>query len=168
MTAGKKKTIIMWALVLLNVAGFIDAVYLAMKTLIGSPIVCYSFSGCDSVAQSKYSTILGVPLSVLGAVFYAINDYSMATYSIGERDLRDDKRNVGRAVFRISRTLQIVMTQGVLLLYFRLARGRLRHQTATWLSLLHHDIIVTCKTRYDIVSRYNETINHPVGSIFCW
>jgi len=56
----------------LSITGFVDSVYLALKTLFGSPITCSAFSGgCDIVAQSKYSDFLGVPISMLGVLFYA-------------------------------------------------------------------------------------------------
>ena len=50
--------------------GFADAIYLTMKRLAASPVVCYVASGCDKVAQSVYEAVLGIPLSALGALFY--------------------------------------------------------------------------------------------------
>lgn len=80
----KVNSIIIWTLLALSVAGFIDAVYLTMKRLIGSPVTCYAFSGCDIVAQSKYSALLGIPLSLLGALFYAAT-IVLLTYYLQKR-----------------------------------------------------------------------------------
>lgn len=71
MDGNRKKPIIIWTMLALSVAGFMDAVYLWIKAIVGSPVTCYAFGGCDTVAQSKYSLLLGIPLSLLGAVFYA-------------------------------------------------------------------------------------------------
>ena len=66
-----KKNLTIWAILALSIIGFIDSVYLALKTLFGSPITCSAFGGCDVVAQSEYSAMLGVPLSMFGVLFYA-------------------------------------------------------------------------------------------------
>ncbi|OGM94704.1 hypothetical protein A2524_02300 [Candidatus Wolfebacteria bacterium RIFOXYD12_FULL_48_21] len=67
-----KKNLTIWAILALSTIGFIDSVYLALKILLSSPITCSAFGGgCDIVAQSKYSAIVGVPLSMLGVLFYA-------------------------------------------------------------------------------------------------
>ncbi len=52
--------------------GFIDASYLSAKRLLGSPLNCYFFGGCDAVNASPYSILFGVPLSLYGSVFYLL------------------------------------------------------------------------------------------------
>jgi uncharacterized membrane protein len=45
-------------------------VYLTAKRFIGGPIPCFVFTGCDTVAQSPYALLFGVPLSALGIFYY--------------------------------------------------------------------------------------------------
>ncbi len=69
----QKNKLILWTILVLSIAGFIDATYLAMKKLIGSPVTCYAFNnGCGVVDASSYSSIFGIPLSVFGFLFYAV------------------------------------------------------------------------------------------------
>lgn len=51
-------------------AGFIDATYLTVKHYLGGPLTCVFFKGCDVVTNSVYSQIAGVPISLLGALYY--------------------------------------------------------------------------------------------------
>lgn len=94
----KQNSIIIWTLLTLSVVGFVDAVYLTMKRLVGSPITCFAFSGCDTVAQSKFSVLLGIPLSLLGALFYAAT-IVLLTYYLQKRTKRGLQQVVWIAVF---------------------------------------------------------------------
>ena len=94
----KKNSMIMWALLALSTVGFIDAVYLALKRLVGSPVTCIAFSGCDVVAQSKYSLLLGIPLAFLGVVFYAAM-VIMITYYLQRRTKRGLQQVLYLALF---------------------------------------------------------------------
>ncbi|AKM78724.1 MAG: Vitamin K epoxide reductase [Candidatus Wolfebacteria bacterium GW2011_GWC2_46_275] len=93
-----KKNIIIWIMLALSIAGFIDAVYLSIKTIVGSPITCYAFSGCDAVAQSKYSILFGIPLSLLGALFYAAT-IVLITYYLQHRTKRGFQQMTYVAIF---------------------------------------------------------------------
>lgn len=85
-------------MLMLSIVGFADAVYLAIKTMVGSPITCYAFNGCDTVAQSKYSLLFGVPLSLLGALFYATT-IILITYYLQRRTKRGLQNVVYVAIF---------------------------------------------------------------------
>lgn len=50
--------------------GFIDATYLTAKYFSGGPIPCSLLNGCEKVTTSSYATLLGVPVALLGALFY--------------------------------------------------------------------------------------------------
>lgn len=50
--------------------GFIDATYLTVKHFLGTPISCTLLHGCEQVTNSEYSVILGIPLALLGALYY--------------------------------------------------------------------------------------------------
>lgn len=49
--------------------GFIDAVYLTTSHYTGH-ISCSVVSGCQEVLASSYSEIFGIPLALLGALYY--------------------------------------------------------------------------------------------------
>lgn len=56
--------------VLVSLIGFLDSVYLTISHYQGELPACTIVEGCNIVLTSSYSTILGVPISVLGAVYY--------------------------------------------------------------------------------------------------
>ncbi len=60
------------AIFLLVVAllGFADAAYLTVEHYQGTVPPCTIVSGCETVLTSSYSVIAGVPVSLLGALFY--------------------------------------------------------------------------------------------------
>ena len=53
-------------------AGFLDASYLAVKHYLGTPVNCSIFAGCEKVTTSPYSAIGGIPVALLGAIYYII------------------------------------------------------------------------------------------------
>lgn len=57
-------------ILLLSVMGILDATYLTIKRYSRGDINCSIFEGCDFVTASSYSAILGVPVAVLGIIFY--------------------------------------------------------------------------------------------------
>jgi len=61
-----------WAIFFLVVSllGFMDSTYLAVKKLTGSPVTCTIVHGCDTVTSSVYSEIFGIPVALLGSLFY--------------------------------------------------------------------------------------------------
>jgi uncharacterized membrane protein len=59
------------ACLILAIAGFIDACYLIWIKISQNRALCFINAGdCFSVNNSKYSEILGIPVSVLGALTY--------------------------------------------------------------------------------------------------
>ncbi len=62
------------AIIILIVAllGFVDASYLAIKHFQGVIPPCSLVSGCETVLNSSYSEILGIPVSLLGALYYLV------------------------------------------------------------------------------------------------
>jgi uncharacterized membrane protein len=59
------------ALAVLAMAGMGVAAYLTYSHYADQPIMCAGLSGCDAVENSKYSTIIGIPVAVLGTLFCA-------------------------------------------------------------------------------------------------
>lgn len=60
--------------IVLALAGLLDAVYLSDMALTGSELTCTitGLDGCNVVAQSVYSQFLGIPLAVYGVIFYSL------------------------------------------------------------------------------------------------
>ncbi len=76
--------------------GFADATYLTLKHYSGSPITCSLTHGCDIVTTSAYSQILGVPVALLGALYYL----SVILLSIFVLDRKNT--NILRLISRLS------------------------------------------------------------------
>ncbi|MBI4363604.1 MAG: vitamin K epoxide reductase family protein [Candidatus Doudnabacteria bacterium] len=62
----------LYAIVLLILAfgGLLDASYLTAKHYLKTPVFCSVFSGCETVLTSSYAQIAGIPISLLGAIYY--------------------------------------------------------------------------------------------------
>jgi len=67
---------------LLAFIGMIDALFLSIKRNAG-PIPCHVTHGCSDVLTSKYSEVLGIPLSWFGLAFY-ITVLSLAVFKLFE------------------------------------------------------------------------------------
>lgn len=62
-------------LVALSLIGIADSAYLSVHAAAGTPLVCdigAGLDGCNQVANSPYSQILGIPLAYIGLAFYGI------------------------------------------------------------------------------------------------
>lgn len=66
--------------------GFAIAVYLTITRLSGGLPVCGPVKGCEEVALSEYSSILGIPTAALGAAFSAfVALLGLVWWRIGDR-----------------------------------------------------------------------------------
>lgn len=59
-----------WAIIGVAILGFLDAAWLTVAHYFQVPIPCGLVQGCDIVTTSAYSEILGVPVALLGALYY--------------------------------------------------------------------------------------------------
>src|SRR3989344_3660577 len=59
-----------WVIALASLIGFADATFLSVKHFQGTVPPCVLFSGCDTVTTSSYAVIAGVPVALLGVLFY--------------------------------------------------------------------------------------------------
>lgn len=50
--------------------GLVDALYLFAHRISGEPLSCGASGGCNIVAASPHSVLFGIPLSLLGVIFY--------------------------------------------------------------------------------------------------
>ena len=58
-------------IVILAVFNLAVSLYLAITKILGLPVPCTITRGCEVVLNSKYSVLLGVPLPILGIIFYS-------------------------------------------------------------------------------------------------
>lgn len=57
-------------LLLCSLVGFIDATYLTVSHYVNFHLPCVIFTGCETVTNSVYSTMAGIPVALLGSLFY--------------------------------------------------------------------------------------------------
>jgi uncharacterized membrane protein len=61
-----------WSGLVLAGIGFLDSAYLTWVKLFGGTIACAGFGDCETVNNSIYSEIGGIPIAVLGAGAYLV------------------------------------------------------------------------------------------------
>jgi len=55
---------------ILSFFGFADAAYLTAQHYVGFPLECSILDGCELVVTSAYAVVAGVPVALLGALYY--------------------------------------------------------------------------------------------------
>jgi uncharacterized membrane protein len=71
---------------LLSVIGLAVATYLAITKLTGGAPVCGPLQGCETVASSEYSEVVGVPVAVFGVGFSVVLvALTVAWWRLGDR-----------------------------------------------------------------------------------
>lgn len=58
------------AFLVLSFIGFLDASYLTVKHFTGVVPPCLIGGGCEEVTTSRFATIFGIPVALLGALYY--------------------------------------------------------------------------------------------------
>ncbi|HEY0010670.1 MAG TPA: vitamin K epoxide reductase family protein [Candidatus Paceibacterota bacterium] len=68
------RRVLLVSILVLSFLGLADSWYLAQSALTDTALTCgiESLNGCNTVAQSEYSNLFGVPLALYGVAFYAI------------------------------------------------------------------------------------------------
>lgn len=75
-------------LLLVALLGFIDSSYLTIEHFQNSIPPCSLISGCEEVLTSPYSVFLGIPVALLGAIFYLFILIAGSSYIVeGKKDL---------------------------------------------------------------------------------
>jgi len=66
------RTVLLAVLIALALIGLADSLYLSQSAMTDTPLVCdiQGLDDCNTVAESPYSKLLGVPLAVYGLGFY--------------------------------------------------------------------------------------------------
>lgn len=58
------------AFLIVSALGFADAIYLTTQHFLGAPVACSILKGCEQVTTSPYSLIFGIPVALLGSLYY--------------------------------------------------------------------------------------------------
>jgi len=82
----RSKKFAIW-FVVISTLGFFDALYLTISHYSGSGLNCFVLKGCDVVATSQYALMLGVPVALLGAIYY----FFVLLTSIFSLDIQSEK-----------------------------------------------------------------------------
>lgn len=72
MKATTINSILLFTLLVFSIIGITDAGYLTYEHYTQGDIVCLITEGCDVVTTSEYSFIFGIPVSLLGLIYYAM------------------------------------------------------------------------------------------------
>ncbi|MEK7546916.1 MAG: vitamin K epoxide reductase family protein [Patescibacteria group bacterium] len=59
-----------WFFGLFSFVGFADSLYLTIEHYNGASVNCVITSGCDKVLSSEYAVMFGVPLPLIGVIYY--------------------------------------------------------------------------------------------------
>ncbi|MBI5147666.1 MAG: vitamin K epoxide reductase family protein [Parcubacteria group bacterium] len=68
--------------------GLADSVYLTIEHYRGVAAFCLVTAGCDKVLTSAYSEIVGIPLALLGVVFYSVALIAAAYFFYRAKNVR--------------------------------------------------------------------------------
>ncbi len=82
----RRKLIILFAIL-----GLIDAAYLTYHHYANTSMVCVALHGCDYVTTSEYSEIFGIPISLLGILYY-LAIVTLTIISVKAKDTRLTRR----------------------------------------------------------------------------
>lgn len=99
--------------------GLADAAYLAQHVASGLPIICTvaGLSDCNTVAQSPYSRILGIPIAYVGVFYYGIL-FMLAALELVLIDLFLRRVLQGAALVGVVASLGFVLLQGLIIKAF--------------------------------------------------
>ncbi len=59
-----------WLSATLSSVGFIDALYLTFEHYSGGQVTCIVTTGCDKVLTGPYSEVFGIPIALIGVLYY--------------------------------------------------------------------------------------------------
>lgn len=103
-----------WALMAVATVGLLDATVLTQQHYSGKVLPCNITSGCETVLSSKYSVVAGVPLALLGMVFY-FSVLAMAVYYLQTGHAMLKKLLLAAGTVGFLSSLGLVYIQGAVL-----------------------------------------------------
>ena len=75
---------LVWAFLGASFFGVVDTGYLTANRFFGVPLNCTIVHGCDVVTTSSYSAILGIPVALLGLLYY-VAIFFLCVWSLDQR-----------------------------------------------------------------------------------
>ncbi len=72
LSVSKKDFRLRWTSIILSILGLADSIYLAWIKLANATAACAGIGDCESVNNSPYAEIGGIPIAVLGAGAYLL------------------------------------------------------------------------------------------------
>jgi len=80
----RTQKIISLVIIILAAVGLFDATFLSISHFTGQEVICEigDYNSCGTVTTSEYSTILGVPVALFGAIYYLLI-FFLAMFSLG-------------------------------------------------------------------------------------
>ncbi len=87
MAAKRLHTLIVYGFILVSFLGFLDAGFLTVEHFRGAVPPCNITHGCEAVTTSVYSQILGIPVALLGALYYLTMFLGTILYLDTKREL---------------------------------------------------------------------------------
>lgn len=69
-SSSKRLTYFYAAVAVISLLGLADATYLTIEHITGQSVRCTIISGCSEVLSSRYATVAGMPLALVGAGAY--------------------------------------------------------------------------------------------------
>lgn len=69
-SSSKQSTYLYTAVAVVSLIGLADATYLTIEHITGQSVRCTIISGCSEVLSSRYATVAGMPLALVGASAY--------------------------------------------------------------------------------------------------
>ena len=82
-----RQRIVRVVLVVLALAGSLISFYLTLTHYRDLIPPCYVTSGCESVVTSRYATVLGIPLALIGTLYFVVMFYLGIALTTGHRGL---------------------------------------------------------------------------------
>lgn len=67
-----RERLLVFALLFIGALGLLDAAYLTARHYWGKSLVCTVLEGCTAVTTSSYATVLGVPVALVGFLYYLV------------------------------------------------------------------------------------------------
>ncbi len=95
---------------LIALIGFADAGYLTIEHFQGVVPPCTITTGCEQVLTSPFSIVLGLPVSLLGAIYYALVAAGAFAYLEGKHE-RLFRWSLGMTIFGLIASLWFVFLQ---------------------------------------------------------
>ena len=99
---------------ILSAIGIGDTTYLTIKRFTHDSVNCSLFEGCDLVTTSSYSAIFGIPVAVMGIIFY-VSIFGLTLWHIRSKNKKAINILMGLSSVGLLMSMWFVYTQAFIL-----------------------------------------------------